>query len=287
MSDDAKPDASPTHRRWLLGPGMIGAIVLVVLSLGAAHRLELTWDDLALGMHALEIFVGDAFPPDLSILDRAWDGIVDTVLIAFLATVIGLALSLPLAMVAARNLFPAWVALPLRWILAAVRVLPSFLWAILFVIIVGPGNLAGVLAMALYTIGYLGKLQYETIEGLPRITLDTARTMGLPKHEQVRYVVLPEAANNLVSQALFMFEYNVRATSIIGVVGAGGIGFLLNTYLAFRAYDRVVTILLMVFALVVLIDAISLRIRRTFLEDADQHRPTWRQVMMPWLQGPS
>ncbi len=267
-----------------LAAGTLAVTILVVLSIGAARALELNVDALLDGFDALGIFLHDALPPSFADLDmdRVTQLLVDTVLIAFLATVIGLAVSLPIAMMAARNLFPRWVAFPIRWVLAAVRVLPSYLWAYLFVIVVGLGELAGVLAMALYSVGYLGKLQYEAIEGLPRITLDTARTMGLPKHELVRYVVLPESANNLLSQALFMFEYNVRATSIIGVVGAGGIGYLLNTYLQFRAYDRVVAILLLIFLLVVVIDWLSILVRRAFLEDHDDRRVSWRDVLVPW-----
>lgn len=255
-------------------------LIIALLAIWTWNLLGIQWDALARGGHNFVIFTGDALPPDWSIWGVAWAGLVETIEIAFLATLIGLALSLPLAVLSAHNLAPMWITAPTRTILAAIRVLPSLLWAILFVIIVGFGPLAGVLAMGLYSVGYLSKLQYEAIEGLPAITLDTADAMGLPKWQKIRYIVLPEAANALLSQALFMFEYNVRASTIIGIVGAGGIGHSLTLYLGVHQYDRVLTLLIMVFFAVLVIDVVSLRVRARFMEDSGTaRRPRWRNIL--------
>ncbi|MBW3583630.1 MAG: phosphonate ABC transporter, permease protein PhnE [Euryarchaeota archaeon] len=263
------------------GRGLGVIAIVLVLAYAAWRHLGMSLGVVGEGLHNAVVFFHDAWPPSWDVLGVAMEGLVATLEIAFLGTLIGTVVSLPLAVLAARNLFWVGVSGPVRALFAAVRVIPSILWAILFVIIMGPGAPAGVLAIAFYTIGFLGKFQYEAIEGLPRITLETAQTMGLPKWEQVRYVVLPESGNHLVSHLLFMFEYNVRASTIIGVVGAGGIGFALNNYLRFLQYDAVLMILLVMYATVLVIDGASMRIRRRFQEDPDLGRPRWRDVFMP------
>ena len=154
----------------------------------------------------------------------AWIGMTETIKIAFVSTIFGMILSMPISLLAASNLNPIWISYPARIILAAFRTLHSIIWSILFVILIGFGPVAGTLAMTFYTVGYLGKLQYESIEGISREPLDAADVMGLNKIEKAYTVVIPESANNLISQLIFMFEYNVRHGTVIGIVGAGGIG---------------------------------------------------------------
>ena len=103
----------------------------------------------------------------------------------------------------------------------------------------GFGAISGIFAMRIYSIGYLGKLQYEAIEGMNSLSLEAADAAGLSRLEKAIHVVIPESANDLISQAIFMFEYNVRHGSIIGIVGAGGIGYYIERSLFFLAYDEV------------------------------------------------
>lgn len=263
----------PAHeaRKGPLARSGIGPSVLVVaaaagLTLWSLAALDIRFSNIARGYHSLGWFLDASLPPDLSVLDVAWEGLVETLQIAYLGTLIGLGLSLPVALFASRNLFPWYLSAPARWALAGARVLPSLLWAILFVILVGLGPFAGVLAITFYTVGFLGKLQYEAIEGLPADAIDAVGVLGASKLQVMRFVVVPEAANALVSQALFMFEYNVRHSSIIGVVGAGGIGTYLMGYMRFFQYDKVVALLLLIFALVLLIDQASRLLRERYLE---------------------
>ena len=190
-------------------------------------------------------------------------------------------ISLPLAAMAATNLSPYWLSQSVRQILAALRVLPSLIWALIFVIVVGVGPLAGVLAMTMYTIGYLGKLQYESLEGVSKEPLEVARAMGLPRWQVARFFAIPEASNALISQALFMFEYNVRHGSVIGLVGAGGIGWYMNHYLSpFQLYDKVLALIIIMFVVVVLIDQISLQIRKRFMDqEMNPPRALWRNIL--------
>lgn len=242
-------------------------------------------------------FTEDMFPPDWSILEaekglkceaefgffcsQAWKGISETIQMAFVATVVGFVISLPIAGLAANNLCPLPVAMSVRVILAALRSLPSIIWALIFTIAIGFGPLSGVLAMTLYTIGYLGKLQYEAIEGIPNEPLEASLAMGLTRSERFVFVVVPESSNNLISQLLFMFEYNVRHGTVLGLVGAGGIGLYIDTNLKFFNYDKVMAFLIVIFIVVVIIDVLSMIIRSYVTDESDFKRPKWWTVLLP------
>ena len=111
--------------------------------------------------------------------------------------------------------------------------------------------------MTIYTVGYLGKMQYESIEGMNSAPLEAANAMGLTKAEISIWVIIPEMANHLIAQMIFMFEYNVRSGTVIGIVGAGGIGYYINLYLKFLQYEKVAAYLIIIFLVVMLIDLIS------------------------------
>lgn len=248
------------------------------------------WGSLENSLENLSVFFHESlWPPNWKVLEaqsypvceRNWEilcstgyiGIMETLKIAFVATGFGFVLSLPIAVLASRNLYRDEIAIPFRLLLSAMRTLPSIIWAILFVIIIGFGPIAGVLAMTFYTIGYLGKLQYEAIEGLSKEPLEAARAMGLNNSEIALRVIIPECANNLISQILFMFEYNVRHGSVIGIVGAGGIGYYISTYLKFLQYDKVIALLIILFIVVVIIDLLSIKARSYFIDDSTFKTP--------------
>ena len=297
-------DTSRVVQIFLKRPMIRVALVLSVLSVLVASHLRITLSRLGDASSNLRVITHEAWPPDFSVVtDRAsWAyppcelqtdwmcspavvGMTQTLEIAFLATILGMVLSLPLAAASATNLAPPLMAQSIRQLLAALRVLPSLIWALIFVILVGIGPLAGVLAMTMYSVGYLGKLQYEALEGVSREPLEVARTMGLPRWQVARFFAIPEAANSLLSQMLFMFEYNVRHGSVVGLVGAGGIGWYMQYYLEpFKLYDRVLALIIVMYVVVIAIDKVSLRIRRRFIED-EPMRPKWKQVFLPWTDG--
>ncbi len=205
---------------------------------------------------------------------------LETLKMAFVATILGFVVAIIISPLAAKNLTPIWVYIPVRIVLAATRSLPSIIWALLFVVIVGLGPLAGVLAMTFYTIGYLGKLQYEEMEGVQNSPLEAARAMGLSHPEIVTNVIIPESSNNLISQLLFMFEYNVRHGTVLGLVGAGGIGYYLNYYMGFFLYRHVMAFLVVILVVVIVIDLISMYIRSFVTEDGDVKRPSWSTIFL-------
>ncbi len=273
---------------------------ILVFSIFVLDGMVDDWGRLSGSLANLVIFIEESlWPPDWSVIEpraypvctvyplfdftcsTAWIGMIETIKIAFVSTVFGMIISLPFSLLAARNLNPSWVSYSARFILAACRSLPSLIWAIFFVILIGFGPLSGVLAMTVYTVGYLGKLQYEAIEGMNNNPLDAANVMGLSKPEIAFGVVIPESANNLISQAIFMFEYNFRHGTVIGIVGAGGIGYYINLYLKFLQYDKVIAYLIIIFIVVLLIDMISIYARSFFNEQGDTSKPSWLNVFLP------
>ena len=272
-------------------------LVLLYLSCITLYNLVDDWGRLEGGWENLTIFVTESmWPPNWSVLEAqsypvcekdieffcsvGYLGMVETIKIAFVSTILGFIGALCLSSFAARNLMPMYIALPFRLILAATRSLPSLIWAILFVIVIGFGPLAGVLAMTFYTIGYLGKLQYETFEGMPSDALEVSKAMGLSHATTFTSVVIPETGNHLLSQLMFMFEYNVRHGTVIGIVGAGGIGYYINTYMKFLQYDKVLALLIIIFVVVVVIDLMSLMVRSFVTDEGDVRRPTWLKAMI-------
>jgi phosphonate transport system permease protein len=190
---------------------------------------------------------------------------LETIQMAFIGTVVGISIALPLSMLAARNLNSKFVYVPIRGILAAARTFPSILWAILFVIMVGLGPFAGVLAIIMYTVGFIAKLQYESIEAIDAEPVEAISSIGISKGQLIRHVVLPESAPHLLSQMLYMFDYNVRQTSILGLVGAGGIGFYIINYIKFFEYGKAAVFMLVVLITVLIIDYVSVKIRDHYI----------------------
>lgn len=241
---------------------LTAAFVWSLLALGALDAGRL-----GRGLGNLATFLGDLTPPDTGgdLVPTLAGALLETVQIAYVGTVLGAALALPLAVLAARPLGPPGVAHAVRGLLAVVRTVPSLLWALLFVVMVGLGPLAGMLGIAFYTLGYLGKLFYEALEGVDPEVVEALRATGASRAQLARHAVLPEAANAVIGQTLFVFEYNVRASSILGFVGAGGIGFYLLRYLQLFEYPKLATALLLLLLAVLLIEAGSNALRRRFL----------------------
>jgi len=239
---------------------------LLVLLLAALTNLGLfNLELLARGVGNIGTFSASLFPPNLAVLERVSWAIVETLQIAYVGTALGAVLALPLAFLATGTLFGAWVTVPTRFVLAFVRTIPALLWGILFVVAVGLGPAAGALGIGLYTLGYLGKLFYEIFEGVDPEVLEAVRGVGCNRLQLARFAVLPEAANGVLAQLLFMFEYNVRASSIMGFVGAGGIGYYMLGYIQLLRYDALMTAVLVTLVVVLLIDWLSRRIRSLFI----------------------
>jgi len=222
------------------------------------------------GIPNLTIVLKEMTEVEPNLFGTAFWSMLETIEMAFIGTVVGVTIALPLSMLAARNLNSKFVYVPLRGILAAARTFPSILWAILFVIMVGLGTFAGVLAIIMYTVGFIAKLQYESIEAVDSDPVEAVSSIGVSKWQLIRHVIIPESAPHLLSQILYMFDYNVRQTSILGLVGAGGIGFYIINYIKFFEYGKAAVFMLVVLITVLIIDFVSVKIRDKYIVKAQK-----------------
>ncbi|RNJ79232.1 MAG: phosphonate ABC transporter, permease protein PhnE [Nitrosopumilus sp. H8] len=242
---------------------LIGVVVALVVA--ASYDIGANPADFVSGLPNLGIILDEVLQVDPSLVPTALWSMLETIQMAFIGTIIGVGMALPLSLLAARNLNSRYVYAPIRALLAAIRTFPSILWAILFVIMVGLGPFAGVLAIVMYTVGFVAKLQYEVIETVDTDPMDAVSSIGVSKWQLIRYVVIPESASHLLGQLLYMFDYNIRQTSILGLVGAGGIGFYIITYIQFFAYGKAAVFMLVVLATVLAVDWVSIRIRDKYI----------------------
>jgi phosphonate transport system permease protein len=243
--------------------GMLAALVALV----ALWRVGL-FDARALLDGALNAatFARDLWPPRTGVLPELLAALLETLEIALAGTALGAALGVPAALWSTRTVAPPAVAIPLRFVLGAVRSVPSLLWAVVAVAAFGLGPAAGAIGIAAYTVGHLGKLLAEQFEGVDPEVVEAVRGAGATRAGVLRHAVLPESRNALVSQVLYALEYNVRASSILGFVGAGGIGFHVLGYVQVLDYRALATALLVTLTAVLCLEALGTRIRRALLQ---------------------
>lgn len=239
--------------------------IIIALLVVASYNVEVSPVEFVEGLPNLMIVIEEMVAVEPKYIPTALWAMFETIQMAFIGTVIGIAIALPLSLLSARNLNSKFVYAPIRALLAAIRTFPSILWALLFVIMVGSGTFAGVLAITMYTIGFIAKLQYEVIETIDSDPMDAVSSIGVSKVQLISYVVIPESASHLLSQMLYMFDYNIRQTSILGLVGAGGIGFYIINYIKFFEYGKAAIFMLVVLITVLVIDWASVKIRDKYI----------------------
>ena len=188
--------------------------------------------------------------------------LIETILIAFMATTVGVVGGFILSFPAARNLAPnAWVAWISRRYLEIARTVPELVWALIFVFCFSVGPLAGVLAIGLHATGALGKLYSEVNENIDMRPLEGVKAAGGTWFDQIRYGAVPQVLPNIISYTLLRFEINVRASSIIGYVGAGGLGQEFRIALSLQEYADLSALFVIIFATVIVIDYASEKLR--------------------------
>jgi len=201
------------------------------------------------------------FPPDWSVSGRVLAALGETVQIAFLATFFAILLSIPLALAGAQNIAPRWLSICARMAMNVIRTIPSLIWALIAVAIVGPNSLAGVIALTFYSMGYLGKFFSDAFESADPDVAQALRAMGAGVIQSFQHGMWPFAKPLVWSHSLWMLEYNIRSAAIIGYVGAGGVGVQLYSYQEYYQWDRFCTVLIYILALVVILDLAGERIR--------------------------
>jgi phosphonate transport system permease protein len=192
--------------------------------------------------------------------------LVDTLAIALLGTLLGLLLAVPFGFMAARNIVPLaalnWLA---RLVLVATRSISTLLWALFFVAVFGPGALAGMCAIAFRSIGFVGKLLSEALEEAQRGPIEALTAAGAGFGSRVLYGYWPQIKPAFMGIAMFRWDINVRESSVLGLVGAGGIGMAMNAAIDTFEWQRVALILLVIFAVVVLSELLVTQLRKRTL----------------------
>jgi phosphonate ABC transporter permease subunit PhnE len=270
----APVEAARPERPWWMHPA-------AMLSIGVAAVAAYAWSIASLGvlsaggrgvLSGLWSFLAALLPTSWAQISAIpWRpllaSLVETLQMSLLGTTLGIAIAYPAAVLAAENTGPRFLRPLLRQILNALRTVPSLIWALLLVSAVGLGPLAGVLALAIYSVGYLSKFFYEAFEHAPTGPQQALREIGAGPVVRFARAVGPATRPAAIASGIFMLEYNVRAASVLGVVDAGGIGYYIRFFLEIRNFPAALACLLLIFGVVVLLDALSVRLRRRFVAE--------------------
>ncbi|AFS41119.1 phosphonate ABC transporter, permease protein PhnE [Leuconostoc gelidum] len=245
-----------------------GAILLILLvssspALGGANMtskgFEIGWN----------ILTG-IFTPDTSLLFGLGDSgvaylILQTIAIAFLGTLVGAVIAVPLSFISATNIVPRPVVLVTRFIIMAIRTVPSLVYGLMFIRVTGPGPFAGVMTLAIVSIGMISKLFIETIEDLDTGILESLDAFGSTLFQKIRYGILPQLGSDFISILVYRFDMNLREATILGLVGAGGIGAPMIFALSAYHWHQVGAILIGLFLLVFIVEILSDKLRQKIL----------------------
>ena len=259
----AYPEPVVTWLSWSRARFLLALVTLAAFYVLCWHLARVDPGKLLTGLPRMASWAGKAWPPATDELPVLLLRAAETVAMAALGTTGAALLALPLAVLGARNVTPSMALYyPTRWFLNALRGIDSFVFALLFVAAVGLGPFAGVLGIALHTWGSTAKLWAEAIENIPAGPLEAAAVTGASRIKVLSFALVPDVAPVMLSIGLFWWEFNVRASTVLGVVGAGGIGQELKNSMDLLDFPRLLTILIIILAMVTVIDHASQWVRR-------------------------
>lgn len=205
-------------------------------------------------------------PPKWEDITTIWSPLMDTIKMSLLGSIIGATLALPIAVLASSNIIHSrFVVVLFKLILSLLRTLPTLVTALIATFVFGLGPMAGMVAILLFTLSYVGKLLYEQIENVEMGAFEAMESIGMTRIQAFRYAIFPQVLPGYLSTSLFCFEGNVRYASILGYVGAGGIGLLIDQDLGWRSYSKVGMIILSLVVTVYLIETISEHFRKKLI----------------------
>lgn len=238
--------------RWLLGAGAVVYLIAAIAS------VEVNWSRVYEGLDRGAAFVASFLTPDF--VTRAsdiWEGMLESIIMTVAASVVGIAISIPIGLGAARNIAPLPVYLVCRGIVAISRALQEIIVAILLVAIFGFGPLAGFLTLSFATIGFLSKLLAEDIEAMDKVQAEAIKASGSSWMQWINYGVQPQVMPRLIGLSMYRIDINFRESAILGLVGAGGIGATLNTAFDRYEYDTAAAILIIIIGIVMALEYLS------------------------------
>jgi phosphonate transport system permease protein len=265
----ARIEVPPVDLKWheRLGVLNISLLLFVVAVISSAGVLRGSGRDLDY-LANIHRFLGSFFPPDFSVTGQTLIGLWETFQIAVMATAFAIVISIPIAMAGAQTLSPRWLVFITRLLMNGIRTIPSLIWALLAVAIVGPNALAGVIGLTFYSIGYLGKFFSDAFESVDVDVARALRALGARTIQAFQYGLWPHAKPLVWSYSLWMLEYNIRSAAIVGIVGAGGVGLQLHTYQEYYQWNKFATVLLFMFLLVSALDLLGERVRNQIVRKA-------------------
>ncbi|MDE2607830.1 MAG: phosphonate ABC transporter, permease protein PhnE [Burkholderiales bacterium] len=244
---------------------LIGWGFLLALLAGSWQGTDMRPLDLVRDSGNMASFATSFFPPDFHDWRTYLHETIVTVQIALWGTFLAVLCAVPLGLLCSSNIVPAWVHQPVRRLMDAARATNEMVFAMLFIVAVGLGPFAGVLALWVHTTGILAKLFSEAVEAIDPQPVEGIRATGASALEEVIYGVLPQVLPLWISFSLYRFESNVRSASVVGMVGAGGIGVVLWEIIRAFQYAQTCAVMIMVVVTVTLIDLVSARIRRALV----------------------
>lgn len=241
------------------------AAVFTLIMVASWYVNLLDFSTLANGIPAIMTLTGESLPPDFTNLADWISPLIDTLAMSIAGTAIAVSFSVPLAFLAARNTSPHPLVFHVtRTLLNGLRSVPELIMGIIFVAAVGFGALPGVLALGLHSIGMVGKFFAEAIEHVDEAPVEAARASGATSLQVLYHAVLPQVMPQFADVSIYRWEYNFRASTVMGMVGAGGIGFELMGSLRIMQYQEVSAILIVILCMVTLVDGLSGRLRKHF-----------------------
>ena len=262
--------ARPRRPRARAVGGLVAA-VLVAAHVVAWQATDISVTALVDGWRGMASFLAEAIPPDLApdVLGESVSAAAVTLWIGLLGTTFSVPASLVLALLAARGTSPAeWVYQAARALLSFLRAVPDVVFALIFVTAVGLGPFPGVLALVCHNVGVMGKLWAEALEDADPGPAQALRSAGAGRIQVAAHALLPAVTPQLVGLLLYRFDVNVRSSLVLGLVGAGGIGFLINQSIQLFQFDEMLTHILVVLVLIVAVDQLSALVRRRLGNEA-------------------
>lgn len=261
------PAVSPRPRKPAPRPFFIVVgVVAVAMTVWSAIQIDFTLAPFFEGNPRAWGIVQQYLTPNWAFVAQVWPQWLETLLMAVIATFAGALLGLAFALMGSHTSNRApWLLRVVRWILSVLRSLPEIGWAYLMVAMVGIGSLAGVLALVIFNMGIIAKLTSETIDAVDRGPLEAADAAGASTMQRIVVALLPQIWPGYFSYVLYVFEINLRASAIIGMVGAGGIGSVLNVERARFNYDNVSAIVVGFIIIVIVLDVVSQTLRKRLM----------------------
>lgn len=246
-------------------PMMIMWAVILALLVASWKGADMRPMDLLRDSGNMAEFAKDFFPPNFRDWRMYLDEMLVTVQIAIWGTFLAIVLAVPFSLLCSSNIVPAWVYQPVRRLMDACRAINEMVFAMLFIVAVGLGPFAGVLALWVHTLGVLAKLFSEAVEAIDPRPVEGVRATGANAIEEIVFGVIPQVLPLWISYSLYRFESNVRSASVVGIVGAGGIGMVLWDIIRSFQYAQTCAVMIIIIVFVVAIDMLSARVRRVLI----------------------